>query len=121
MLLIRVEDVRNSEMLMEVKKARFNLYEKRMLRVMIFVLAVYFGLMTAETVMNLMYCNDSRQLNFSNVLQGAVILSTAVVGIAFILTVKYKRSDIWQKTRTYVSPFLHLCLLGRLCKRCSSS
>ena len=90
-MMVRIEDLQNPEMLLEVKKARFNLYEKRLLRIMAICISVLFVLITVEAVVNIIKCDDERLLNFSTPAQEIIILMTAVVGLFFALTIKYKR------------------------------
>ncbi len=64
-MLIRIEDVQNTNELMENKRARFNRSERMLLKVMVVVVALVFVLIAVECVINLVECEKSRMINFT--------------------------------------------------------
>ena len=50
---------------MEIKRARFNRSERVLLKVMVFVIALVFLLIAAESVINMVECDKSRVINLT--------------------------------------------------------
>ena len=50
---------------MEIKRTRFNRSERVLLKVMVFVIALVFLLIAAESVINMVECDKSRVINLT--------------------------------------------------------
>ena len=101
--LITVQNGKKYGEILEFKKKNFNIYERRILYGMIIYLSVVFMMLTGEDVTNVVNCSAPKFTTMSHILEDTNIITTAAIGIWFILTLKSKRSDTWKRTWQYVN------------------